>query len=250
MKRCVLSVGLVIAIGGSAGSSRAGEATPEEIVDRAIRAHGGDERLAALTGCVTKSRTAFTDGVTSVQEISVQFPIRFRSAATSTSGGKSRDFFMLIDGDQGWIKNGDIAFPYTEPTLGVFKKNTLPYTGPRDILRLRTRQKNPACHFAAIGESSLAGRPVLGLRMTLDGGPQETWYFAKDTGLLLKTVSRSTRFEGDDDVRSTLYEDYQDFDGFPLARKITYERDGKLVSTSELTQFKAGVPDPGTFAKP
>lgn len=250
MRGRMLAVGFAVAIGASAGLCRGDDSTPEGIVDRAIRAHGGEERLAGLTGCVMRSRTAFTDGVTSDSEVTVQLPGRYRSSSTLSSGVKSRASVMVIDGDQGWSKTGDLTLPYPAAFLGSFKKNSLPYTGPRDILRLRARQKNPACHFTATGETSVGGRPAVGLLMKLDGGSQQTWYFAKDTGLLLKEETRTASFEGEDTVTATLYEDYQDFDGFPLARKATSERDGKTYSTRELIDFKVATPDPGAFAKP
>ena len=44
--------------------------------------------------------------------------------------------------------------------------------------------------------------------------------FALDSGLLLKTENRMKRFEGEDQVYVTLYEDYQNDDGFPMVRNV------------------------------
>ena len=86
--------------------------------------------------------------------------------------------------------------------------------------------------------------------MKLEGGPEATWYFDKETGLLLKTEQRTKRFEGEDSVQVTLYGDYQTCDGFPMARKVTSQRDGKLASTTELIDFHVASPSEGAFAKP
>ena len=51
-------------------------------------------------------------------------------------------------------------------------------------------------------------------------------------------------------MRETLYGDYQTFDGFPMARKVTSQRDGKLAYTIELIDFTAATPSEGAFAKP
>ncbi len=48
----------------------------------------------------------------------------------------------------------------------------------------------------------------------------------------------------------TTYEDYQTVDGFPIARKEKYEQDGKLMSTTDLVEFKVATPSEGTLAKP
>ena len=66
--------------------------------------------------------------------------------------------------------------------------------------------------------------------MKLEGGPEATWYFDKETRLLLKTEQRTKRFEGEDTVVETLYGDYRTFDGFPMARKVTSRRDGSWRS--------------------
>ncbi len=250
MKGPVLAVGLAIAMGASFGLARGDDSTPEGIIDRAIRAHGGEEKLNGLKGFTQRYRTAFTDGVTTDGDYAVQVPGRYRSAMTLSSGGKSRTSVIVIDGDEGWSKMNDVVIPYPAPFLGTMKKFTVPYLGPREVLRLRDRQKNPACHFAATGECSIGGRPAVGLQMKLDGAPQQTWYFAKDTGLLLKQETRAANFEGEDTVSSTLYDDYQDINGFPMARKETTERDGKPYSTRELIDFKVATPHPNAFAKP
>jgi hypothetical protein len=51
-------------------------------------------------------------------------------------------------------------------------------------------------------------------------------------------------------VVETLYGDYQTQGGFPMARKVTYRRDGKLASTTELIDFSVASPSEGAFAKP
>jgi hypothetical protein len=100
------------------------------------------------------------------------------------------------------------------------------------------------------GEHTIDGHPALGLRMKLQGGPQETWFFDKKSGLLLKSESRTANFEGPDSVDVTTYKNYQTFDGFPLARKQTSQQDGKLAWTKELIDFKVETPKKGTFDKP
>ena len=90
----------------------------------------------------------------------------------------------------------------------------------------------------------------MSVRMRLEGGPQQTWFFDKESGLLLRTESRTANFEGEETVTVTTYEDYQTIDGFPIARKETTQRDGKLASRTELIEFKVGTPSQGAFDKP
>ena len=250
MTRSMLFVGIAVVLGAPGMAARAQEPRPEEIIDKAIRAHGGAERLAGLSAFTLKERMVYPDAATWDTQVVVQLPGRFRSEMTISSGGKSSTSLIVIDGDQGWMKTNAHVTPYPKAFIASFWKYTIPYEGPRSILRLRARQKNPACQFTTTGEGTVEGRPAVGLRMKLEGGPEETWYFEKESGLLLKQELHIKRFEGEDEVHVTLYEDYQTCDGFPMARKVTSRRDGKLAYTRELIDFKAATPGEGAFAKP
>jgi hypothetical protein len=246
----MLFVGIAVVLGAPRLAARAVEPRSEEIIDKAIRAHGGEERLTGLSAFTVKERTVYPDAATWDTEVAVQLPGRYRSERTISSGGKSTTSLIVLDGDQGWLKLNDHVTPYPRTFIASTWKSIIPYEGPRSILRLRARQRNAACHISTAGEGTVEGRPAVGLRMKLEGGPEATWYFDKETGLLLKEEQRTKRFEGEDTVVETLYGDYQTLDGFPMARKVTSRRDGKLASTTELIDFKAATPGEGAFAKP
>jgi hypothetical protein len=250
MTRSMLFVGIAVVLGAPGMAARAQEPRPEEIIDKAIRAHGGEEKLAGLSAFTLKERMVYPDAANWDTQTVVQLPGRYRWERTISSGGKSSTSLIVFDGEQGWMKMNDVVTPYPRTLFASFWKYTIPYEGPRSILRLRARQKNPSCQFTTSSEGTVEGRPAVGLRMKLEGGPEETWYFDKETGLLLKKDQRTKRFEGEDNVVETLYGDYQTFDGLPMARKVTSQRDGKLSSTTELIDFDAATPGEGAFAKP
>ena len=249
MTRIMLIVGVAVALVTSGRNACADEPKPEQIIDKAIRAHGGEERLNGLSGFSIKERFVYDKGPTWNYEVDAAPPTRYRSELKSGSEDKNRSV-IVIDGDHGWLKRGDNVELYPPTFLDSMRKFTIPYVGPHSILRLRDRQKNPQCQFSTVGECTIDGHQAVGLRMKLDGGPQQTWFFDKESGLLLKTESRTANFEGEETVTVTTYDDYQNFDGFPLARKETTQRDGKPASTRELIEFKATTPSEGAFAKP
>jgi hypothetical protein len=249
MKRFMLIVGVAVGLGAPGRNAWADELKPEQIIDKAIRAHGGEERLNGLSGFSLKDRVVYEKGPTWNYEVDAAPPTRYRSEIKSGPEDKNRSV-IVIDGDHGWLKRGDQVEVYPPTFLDTMRKNTIPYLGPRSILRLRARQKNPQCQFSTVGECTIDGHQAVGLRMKLEGGPQQTWFFDKDSGLLLKTESRTANFEGEETVTLTNYEDYQNFDGFPLARREISLRDGKPASTRELIEFRATTPSEGAFAKP
>jgi hypothetical protein len=248
MTRFMLFAGMALVLGASGPIVRSEQPTPEQIIDKALRAHGGEDRLKELSGFCLKDRTIYDKGQTWNFEMTVSPPQRYRSEVKVGSEGKPR--VMVIDGDQGWIKTSDEVISYPPTFLDSMRKYTIPYTGPRSILRLRDRQKNPRCHFSTVGECTIDGHPAVGVLMKLEGGSQQTWYFDKDSGLLLKQENRTANFEGEDTVTVSTFSDYQTFEGIPIARKENNERDGKPSSTTELIDFRVVTPSEGAFAKP
>lgn len=249
MRTSMLVVGIAVVLGAPALNARADEPTREQIIDKAIRAHGGEDRLEGLSGFIYKTRMVYADGPTWSREITAQLPRRYRAETKIGPEGKTRSV-VVIDGDHGWLQLSGEVTPYPSSFVTSMQKYTIPYLGPRSMLRLHARQKNPKCRFFTQGECTIDGHQAVGLQMKLEGGPQETWFFDKESGRLLKEESRTANFEGEDTVTVTTYEDYQTFDGFPLARKETTQRDGKLAWTMELIDFKVATPSETAFAKP
>ncbi len=249
MTRSILFVGMIVVIGSAGRNALAEEPKPEQIVDKAIRASGGEDRLKGLKGFTYKTRTVFEKGPTWSYEYAADVPLRYRSEITVGDAGSIRSI-VVIDGDQGWLKMGADTTPYPPTFVDSMKKYTIRYLGPRSMLRLRDRLNNPRCQISTVAECTIDGHPAVGLRMKLQDGPQETWYFDKETGLLLKEESVSKRFEGEDTVYATTYSDYKMIAGFQMACKVANYQDGKLTSTRELLDFKVGTPGPEAFAKP
>jgi hypothetical protein len=184
MTRFILIVGIVVALGASARNGRADEPKPEQIIEKAIRGHGGEERLNGLTGFSLKDRVVYEKGPTWNYEVDAAPPTRYRSEIKSGPQDKNTTL-VVIDGDHGRMKRGDDVETYPPTFLDSMRKNTIPSLRPRSIL-----------------------------------------------------------------VLVTTYEDYQNFDGFPIARKEITQRDGKPASTRELIEFKVAMPSEGAFAKP
>ena len=111
MTRSMLFVGIAVALGAPGMAARAQEPRPEEIIDKAIRAHGGEEKLAGLSAFTLRERQAYPDAATWDSQIVVQLPGRYRSERTISSGGKSSTSLIVLDGEQGWMKSNDVVTP-------------------------------------------------------------------------------------------------------------------------------------------
>jgi hypothetical protein len=76
-----LCAGLVTALYAADRSpnAEANGLKPEQIIDKAIRAHGGADRLEGLSGFTYKTRTIYTNGPSWTREITAQLPGRYRA---------------------------------------------------------------------------------------------------------------------------------------------------------------------------
>ncbi len=140
MKQFMLIVGVAVAVGATGRNAWADEPKPEQIIDKAIRAHGGEERLIGLSGFSLKDRVVYEKGPTWNYEVDAAPPTRYRSEIKSGPEDKNRSV-IVIDGDHGWLKRGDQVEVYPPTFLDTMRNNTIPFVGPRSILRLRAPEE-------------------------------------------------------------------------------------------------------------
>ena len=120
MTRSMLFVGIAVVLGAPGIAARAHEPRPEEIIDKAIRAHGGEEKLAGLSAFTLKERQAYPDAATWDTQTVVQLPGRYRWKRTTSSEGKSTTTLIVLDGEQGWMKPNDHVTPYPRTFIESF----------------------------------------------------------------------------------------------------------------------------------
>jgi hypothetical protein len=83
MTRVKLSLVIAVSMAWVGLSAHSDEPTPKHIVEKAIRAHGGEERLNGLTGFRFKERVTYEKGPVWSFEVDVSLPSRYRSELKS-----------------------------------------------------------------------------------------------------------------------------------------------------------------------
>jgi hypothetical protein len=206
----------------------------QALVQQAIKARGGEARLAQLQAAVWKTRGSF-NGRTSRATLYGQLPDKFRLESESVVDGKTVRFVRIVNGDRGWVLNGSKGRPMSAEELaqvkGTFDHKNLDTT----LLGLR----ESGADLSLLGESRVGGRPVIGLKVRRRGRPDLALYFDKETKLLLK--SRRQVKDGASGRLVTLeyfYDDYQDFGGVKIARKTRQVRDGKVFAETDVQKFE------------
>lgn len=219
------------------------EAKLREIIARAIKAHGGAENLEKFKASIAKSQGKLLN-LDYIAETWVQMPDRSRTVAQSKLGS----FVQVLNGDQGWLKFGELSKECGKDELAELKEQL-------NAVRIShlTVLSDKEYKLSPLGEEQIDDRPADGIRVEHKGFRDVCLFFDKETGLLVRMQSRiKDPFRGGEEFTiETLYGDYKDVEGVMTAHKVTVKYDGKLYSEASLTEVKlAEQLDDSTFGRP
>ena len=214
----------------------------ERLVKKALKAHGGEDKLKALKAFTIKYRDAKPAGRAGTTEYFAQLPGQFR-IEFGHEDRADKDIQIILGAGQihRWKKHADGKIE--EVTYGgrdfpqKFWLDKIKFFGPREVLRLT----DPDHRLTLLDETQIDGRSVAGIvlaKSAIGVTVSLKMYFDKESGLLVAVedgILKST----------TLFSDYKDFNGIMVAgslRQITTGdtlRVKAMVSNkSELVEFK------------
>jgi len=217
------------------------------IITKAIKVHGGADKLTKLKGSITKTKGTFYglgDGIEYTQTISIQLPNRIRVDVDAPNF----KFVQVFNGDKGWHKFGDNTTDMTKEQVTEAKEQMQAAT----ITHLAVLT-DKAYKLSALGETKVGDRAAVGVRVEREGHRPVSLFFDKDNSLLLKTETRGkdTMADGKEFTAESLYSDHKKVDGLMVPYKIEVKRDGKKFVESEVTEVKFSEKlDDSVFAKP
>lgn len=232
-----------------AGPATAQE-TPRALIERAIRAHGGVERLARVRADWVQVKGTILVGASSVpfvNETTVRLPGQFKSVVRLTVGGKTQTVVHLLDGDRASILLDGAPQPVSSAHAAQLRQ----MIQLDQAVRLVPLLTDPAFALAPLGELGVGGRPALGVRVTGRGQRELRLYFDKATALLVKTEHVLDGPGGTEVRQEGYYSDFKDVGGYLRPGKVTAYRDGKKVMDAELIQARVfGHVDAAEFSRP
>src|SRR5262249_16363782 len=144
------------------------------LVEQAIAARGGADRLNGVRAAVWKSEGA-TPTRTSRATLYGQVPGKFRLESERTEGGRTTLHVKVINGDKGWTVEKGKARPMTKEELAEVRETF--YQKHLDATLLPLREKG--VRLSLLGDSTVEGKPVVGLKVTRKGMPEVSMYFDK-----------------------------------------------------------------------
>jgi hypothetical protein len=243
----VLAIFFVTVAGGPA---RADDKDPNVILDKAIKAMGGEEKLKKLDAMTWKSKVSIIingDSNDFTGNSTVQGLDHYRTEFE----GKFQDMpfkgVVVINGKKGWRKFGDEAMDMDEDAVANEKRQIYLQVIPTKLVIL----KDKGFKLEAADEQKVGDKPAAGIKVTTPDGKDFTIYFDKETGLPARVVAKVVGFDGQEFTQETTLKDYKEFDGIKKATKADSKRDGEDFVKSETTEFKVlNKVDPKTFEEP
>jgi hypothetical protein len=244
----VLTFGFVLAIAAPARADD--EADARKIIEKAVKAHGGQEKLDKLPGGVIKFKGTFHgtgEGIAVSGEVASQGSDKHRVDMEIDAGGMKFPIVIVVAGDKGWTKLGKDVKEFDKDELKEAQEEA--YSGwVATLAPLKDKQFK----LATLGEIKVEKRPAVGVKVSSKGHRDVELYFDKETGLLVKAETRvKDEMSGQEVAEESFPSEYKDVQGTKQAMKFVVKRNGKLFMEGEASEVKLYEKlDDSLFKKP
>jgi len=247
---CVALSGAARAAVNEAKASSAA-ADPAALVDKAVRALGGAERMAQVKAATWKEKGTLAyqgNDIPFDAEVLVQGTDHMRREWEVGFGGMKVRGVAVVTGEGAWSKTMENAEELAGEKLADERRKVYLAVIPFTVLPL----KGEGYKLAAIADEQVGERPAAGLKVTPPDGKEFRLYFDKEPGLPVRVVAKVLNQAGAGEcTEETTYSDYKAFDGVQKASKISVKRDGARLSDVQISEFKVlDRVDAKAFAKP
>lgn len=247
--RRILIPSLAVLVLLAAGGARAAD-DAQAVLDRAIKAYGGPDRLAKMKAVETRSKgtVEVAGGLGFTEETQVQAPAQFKSVTQLDVNGQTVTVTTVFNKDKGWVQ----AAGQTKELEGKALDEVKELVYLMGMGRLTPLKDAKKYEVSLVGEDKVEGKPVVGIRVASKGHKDINLYFSKETGLLAKiTRPALDLMTGQEIQEERIIKEYQKVDGIPTPKKALINRDGKKFMEVEIEEVKHLEPlDDSTFAKP
>ncbi len=244
--RATLALALVISLGHGVNAD---DNTARELVDKAIKAHGGDAltKFQAATARMKGTYHGQGAGVDFTGEVLTQGPHQQKVVIDVDAGGQKLRIIHLVNRDKAWIAYNDQSDELEGEDLAEAKEQAY-----SEWVCTLAPLKDKAFTLAIVGEATIEKRPAMGVTASSKDHRDVNLYFDKETGLLIKTEKRVVDEMTEQEVtEETFLSEYKEVQGTKQAMKFVVKRDGKLFVEGEVSdcQLSEKLED-SVFAKP
>jgi hypothetical protein len=211
--------------------------TAQDVLDRAIKAHGGAAQLAKARAdrVKIKGHLVLNDKeVPFTGEVLVQLPGRFRSTLTVNNAGRAITIVQVLNGDKAWV-SVDGQNQKIEPSALAEMRAAFHV---QQALRLLPLRQGRGQTVALLPDVKISDRPAAVLKVSAAGRPDLLLFFDRASGVLVKAEHTVGDGAGKDAKQEVIFGDYRDVGGYLRPLKMDAYRDGKKIMSAELTDVK------------
>ncbi len=224
---------------------------PQALVDKAIAAHGGAEKIARMNR--VHSRAEGT-----IDVLPGQPAMPFVGESWRMDGDSKMTITIRVQGIKMVVTDavhGDTQWRQLQGrTQELSKEEVAEIQESRYVDRLAKLSflRDDAIELTTLAESKIGDKPALGILAKSQGRRDVKLYFDKESGLLAKVEHPALDLlSGKEVAEELVLSDYQDKDGLKYAMRSALYRDGKKIMDGKVTELKfVDKLDQAIFARP
>jgi hypothetical protein len=232
-----------------AGPARAQDDESRAAVARAMKAMGGEDKLAAYKGSHVKAKgTVSIMGMdlTFTAELFGQEPDKQKAVIEFSVMGMNFTLVEVFNGDKGWRSINGKTDKLTADDLKEHKEDENAERVSR-LVALKEKQYK----LSSLGDVKVGEHQTVGVLVSREGYRDVSLYFDKKTHLLVKSETRGLNPEKQEVAVEKLFSDYKELiPGVRVASKIVVNHDGKRFLDINVTEARAVDHDASIFAEP
>jgi hypothetical protein len=249
MKRFVLPLLSLALLVVSAQWVGAQDATA--ILDKAIKAHGGEEVLGKIKAYSAAAKAKLIIfGMEHESEITLTAKglDHLRQEFRGEVNGNQIDAVTILAGDKFYSQFNGQEPPLNEEMIESTKRGA--YINA--VLMTLVPLKDKEFKLELAGEDKVGDKAVVGLKVSSPKSKEFHVYFDKESGLVAKvTIDGVLGFTGEKQKQDMLLTGYKEVNGAKVAMKMETLRNGEKMMEQEVTEFKVlDKVDDETFAEP
>ena len=216
-------------------------ADAKAVVDKAIKAMGGSDKLAKTPATTFKCKATVDDDGKKEAEFSgtwsIQLPDKYRAELEVSHDGKTETVTLVINGDKGWAHEASRNKTEEAPAdaLNVIKADFGAIHLAHSLVPLTGKEYK----LSPLAEVKVNDKAAVGVKVERKDLPDLDLFFDKETHLPVKAETRVTEKAGGQEVRHTFFfEGYKEADGMKHFTKLILFRDDKEAMVMELSELK------------
>jgi len=233
---------------GLYGQGQEGE--PRAIIDKAIKAHGGAKKLAAIKAIQLKGKGKIHSPIEIpfTLDISTQPPDKIKVNIDIDVNNMNIAIIQVVNGKKGWANIMGMTKDLDEQEMKEIREQ-FHVEKVASLIAL----KDKSYKLSPLGDAKVRDHDAVGVQVTKKGLRDVNLYFDKKTHMLLKSEYRAfDQFSKQEVAQEKFYLDYKEVGGIKAPTKLVINNDGKKFMDMQITETTPmETPfDDSVFAKP